>query len=93
MASLAREGDGIDALSLLKEDHRRVRKLADELVLESCVEQELFPKTKTIFSEDHLAYLGAEMAAHREQAQTELIEEEVMNAGVRERGSLARPVL
>jgi hemerythrin-like domain-containing protein len=41
-------------------------------------EQELFPKTKTIFSEEQLAYLGAEMAALKEQAQMERTEEEVV---------------
>jgi hemerythrin-like domain-containing protein len=38
-------------------------------------EKELFPKTKSIFSEEQLVTLGAEMAALKEQAQMELIEE------------------
>ena len=38
-------------------------------------EKELFPKTKSIFSEDQLANLGAEMLALKEQAQMELMEE------------------
>jgi hemerythrin superfamily protein len=38
-------------------------------------EKELFPKTKSIFSEEQLERLGTEMAALKEQAQMELMEE------------------